>query len=119
MKATHEQRETARDFLYQIEEEVEDFEHGIKYTVLDDWTDDGSFQACIVLKASNDQRPYSIDTNLRRLTPAIKRAARKTDGVSLTGVGHPDQVREWNADIQKTVTKGHEDVVSMVHFWVP
>lgn len=116
MKATKKKRDTARDFLSQIETETVTFEHGIEDAVLDDWTDGGSFQACVVLKTQSRRKPYKIDTNLRRLTPAIKRAASEIDKVSLTRIDHPEIVRRYVRSTQETRTKGHQSTVTMVHF---
>lgn len=119
MKATERQRETAKEFVDQIKKKTVGFDHGIEDAVLDDWTDEGSFQACVVLKTASRRAPYKIDTSLRRLTPAIKRAAGEIENLSLTSIDHPGLVQEYDSASQKTRTRGHDNTVTVVHFFAP
>jgi hypothetical protein len=119
MKATEQQRQKARDFIDRIEEETKGFDHGIEDAVLDDWNGAGSFQAALVLKTDSRRQPFQIKTNLQRLTPAIKRADRESEGVTLSEIDHPGLVQERNTAAGRTETLGHESTTTVVHFYVP
>lgn len=119
-RTTEAQKKRFYEVAEAVEEEAPGGEEGIEWAKPDDWGRYGNAQVMIGLKAKkNVHGLYEIKTNLRKLTPAIKRAVGRFDNVVFDmnyEIEHPDVEYKEFHDGKKPI--GRLRAYSMFHIRV-
>jgi hypothetical protein len=119
MPTTENQKQRFQQVAEAIEDEAPEGAEGIEFAKPDDWGHFGNAQIVIALNYNETGRGmFELETNLRKLTPAIKRAVRRFTDVDLDfgwgrAIEHPEPQYDRNGD-----PVGRTRAYTMVHIRV-